>query len=103
MTYPKFIITDTGWLRLGHVVMHKDLLKPNENCLGGGFYEFDYTSGILLLSGKSYDFGIPKWSWLDSVKVPDTYSGFLIIYRYDDSYEDDFMLSRDIPVEYVKI
>lgn len=57
MSYPKFILTNTDRLRLGRVNLHKELLLPGEYCLGGGFYEFDYVGGRLLLSGKSYDFG----------------------------------------------
>ena len=41
MLHPKFIITSGGHLRLGMVTLHRDLLMPHEQCLGGGFYEFD--------------------------------------------------------------
>ena len=44
MTLPKFIITMDGYFRLGMVNQHKDLLKPGDSCLGGGYYHFDYTS-----------------------------------------------------------
>ena len=55
MEHPKFIITSGGHLRLGMVTLHRDLLLPHEQCLGGGFYEFDYAGNILILSGKSFD------------------------------------------------
>ncbi len=42
MTLPKFIITMDGYFRLGMVNQHKDLLKPGDSCLGGGYYHFDY-------------------------------------------------------------
>ena len=44
MKLPKFIITMEGFLRLGMVEMHKDLLKPDEQGIGGGYYQFDYVS-----------------------------------------------------------
>ena len=34
----KFIITAAGYLRLGEVNMHKDLLQAGDVCLGGGLY-----------------------------------------------------------------
>ena len=59
---PKFIITLDGYMRIGQVRMHKDLLQPHDTCVGGGFWEIDYASMRLLLSGKSFDYGKPKWT-----------------------------------------
>ena len=50
MTLPKFIITMDGYFRLGMVNQHKDLLKPGDSCLGGGYYHFDYTSNRIVLA-----------------------------------------------------
>ena len=44
MTLPKFIITMDGVFRLGMVNQHKDLLKPGDQCIGGGYYHFDFVS-----------------------------------------------------------
>lgn len=63
---PKFILTLDGHLRIGSVRMHKDLLQPDDTCIGGGFWEVDPISMRLLLSGKSYDYGKPKWNFLSS-------------------------------------
>ena len=41
MALPKFIITMDGYLRLGMVNQHKDLLKPGDSCLGGGYYVYN--------------------------------------------------------------
>ena len=60
MTLPKFIITMDGFFRLGMVNQHKDLLKPGDSCLGGGYYHFDYTSNRIILDRSSYDFGKPN-------------------------------------------
>ena len=57
MALPKFIITMDGYFRLGMVNQHKDLLKPGDSCLGGGYYHFDYTSNRIVLDRSSYDFG----------------------------------------------
>ena len=70
MTLPKFIITMNGYFRLGMVNQHKDLLKSGEQCIGGGYYHFDYVSNRILLDRESYDFGRPKWHLLDTLKVP---------------------------------
>ena len=68
MTLPKFIITMDGFFRLGMVNQHKDLLKPGDSCLGGGYYHFDYTSNRIILDRSSYDFGKPKWHLLEVLK-----------------------------------
>ena len=57
MNLPKFIITIDGYFRLGMVNQHKDLLKPGDSCLGGGYYHFDYASNRIILDRSSYDFG----------------------------------------------
>jgi len=49
MMLPKFIITLNGMFRLGMVNQHKDLLKPGDQCIGGGYYRFDYTSNRIIL------------------------------------------------------
>jgi len=32
-----------GYFRLGMVNQHKDLLKPGDSCIGGGYYHFDFV------------------------------------------------------------
>ena len=56
MALPKFIITMDGVFRLGMVNQHKDLLKPGDQCIGGGYYHFDYITNRILLDRESYDF-----------------------------------------------
>lgn len=81
MEHPKFIITNSGYLRLGMVTLHRDLLMRHEQCLGGGFYEFDYAGEKLILSGKSFDYGPPRWNKVETLKVSEAYHGVPIIYR----------------------
>ena len=98
MEHPKFIITSTGHLRLGLVTLHRDLLMPHEQCLGGGFYEFDYVGNRLLLSGKSYDYGTPRWGKIEILKVPEAYRGMAIVYR--DSWDEELNLTTEYPIQY---
>ena len=100
MLLPKFIITMDGVFRLGMVNQHKHLLKPGDQCIGGGYYQFDFVSNRLLLDRASYDFGRPRWHLLDTLKVPSTYRGLLIIYTYDDGSQDDFDATKELKVEY---
>ena len=98
MSQPKFIITADGFLRLGMVNMHKDLLLPGDECIGGGYYQLDYVSNRLILDRKSYDYGNPKWHWLDVLKVPSVYRGLQIVYMFDDG--EELNLSNKLKVEY---
>lgn len=97
MSQPKFIITADGYLRLGIVSMHKDLLRPGDKCIGGGYYRFDYVSSRLILDRKSYDYGKPKWHWLDTLRVPSSYRGLQMIYVYDDG--EELNLSQHLKIE----
>jgi len=75
MTLPKFIITMDGYFRLGMVNQHKHLLKPGDQCIGGGYYHFDFVSNRILL-------------------------GMQIVYSYDDGFHDDFDVSQELQIEY---
>ena len=86
MTLPKFIITLDGYFRLGQVNQHKHLLKPDDQCIGGGYYHFDFVSNRILLDRE--------------LKVPSTYRGMQIVYSYDDGFHDDFNVSEELQIEY---
>ena len=98
MEHPKFIISDRGHLRLGMVTLHRDLLLAHEQCLGGGFYEFDYVGNRLILSGKSFDYGPPRWGKIEVLKVPEAYRGMGIVYR--DSWGDEINLTDHFAIKY---
>ena len=100
MTLPKFIITMDGHFRMEMVGQHKELLKPGDQCIGGGYYTFDYVSNRIVLDRSSYDFGKPKWHLLDTLKVPSTYKGFRLVYVYDDGFHEDFNVSEELKIEY---
>lgn len=60
--YPKFIITTDGVLRFGRVYLHKHLLYADDlGCNGGGFWEVEPQRGIIILHGRSADFGGPDF------------------------------------------
>lgn len=100
MTLPKFIITMNGVLRLGMVNQHRDLLKPGDQCIGGGYYTFDFVSNRIILDRSSYDFGKPKWHLIERLMVPSVYKGLRIVYVYDDGFHDDFHVSEELSIEY---
>ena len=100
MSLPKFIITIDGVLRLGMVNQHRDLLKPGDQCVGGGYYSFDFVSNRIILDRSSYDFGKPKWHLLERLKVPSVYKGLRIVYISDDGYLGDFNVSAELKIEY---
>ena len=87
-------------VNLGMVNQHKHLLKPGDQCIGGGYYHFDFVSNRIILDRESYDFGRPKWHLLEVLKVPSTYRGMRIVYKYDDGFHDDFNVSEELPIEY---
>lgn len=97
---PKFIITMDGFFRLGMVGLHKDLLQPGDQCIGGGYYRFDYVSNQIILDRESFDFGKPKWHLLEVLKVPSSYKGMRLVYKYDDKLLDDFNVSEELRIAY---
>ena len=98
MEHPKFIITNGGHLRLGMVTLHRDLLMAHEECRGGGFYDIDYVGNALLLSGKSFDYGLPRWNGITVLLVPEAYRGMTIIYR--DSRGNELNLTTEFKIVY---
>ena len=66
--YQKFIITDEGVLKFGNVYNHRNLLGWDENCpYGGGLWRIDESRKIVLLFGRSFEFGAPEFSSLSYV------------------------------------
>ena len=101
MTYPKFIITLKGHLRLGMVNLHKDLLIGGEQCLGGGYYEIIYDKNQLLLDGESSDFGPPLWHLIETLRVPKAYRGYSIVYKSKYDPDDQMVITSTHKIEYV--
>lgn len=89
-----------GVFRLGMVSQHRDLLKPGDQCIGGGYYHFDFVSNRIVLDRESYDFGRPKWHLLEVLRVPSTYRGMKIVYQDNDGIHDDFNVSDELTIVY---
>ena len=64
------------------------------------YYTFDFVSNRIILDRESYDFGRPKWHLIETLKVPSTYRGLRIVYKYDDGFHDDFNVSEELQIEY---
>ena len=97
---PKFIITKDGTLRLGTVNRHCELLKPTETCIGGGYYELDYISHKMLLTGASSEYGEPRWEEIETIKASAYYSGLEITYTPWNCKEEAFPVSERIEIIY---
>ena len=100
MLLPKFIITIDGHFRMGMVNQHKDLLQLGDQCIGGGYYQFDYASNRIILDRSSYDFGKPRWHLIDTLRVPSVYRGLRLVYQYNDGFHDDLNVSEKLNIEY---
>ena len=85
-------------MRLGMVTLHRDLLMAHEDCRGGGFYEIDYVGNALVLAGKSFDYGPPRWNGITVLLVPEAYRGMTIIYR--DTRGDEMNLTSEMTINY---
>lgn len=80
--------------------MHKDLLLPNDTCIGGGFWGSWPNINEVLLSGKSYDYGKPKWNFVTGkLYVPKDYEGLRIEYN-GDSFVDYVKVSEQFEISY---
>lgn len=82
-------------LRMDNVSYHRDLInEPIERALGGGTYEYSANGKDLLLSGKSYDYGIPQWHRVNGITC-DTYVKGSVTYKYP-KYECPYMEDVDV-------
>lgn len=98
----KFVITADGYFRYGVVRLHKDLLVCGDICLGGGYYEFDYASGRMLLDRESYDFGMPRWHRLNgTLKVPSELRGLRLVYTSPDRYVETLDINEEFEIDYI--
>ena len=85
---------------MGMVSRHCLLLKPGEVCCGGGFYELDYITHRLLLSGASSEYGEPEWENFESITLSAYYRGLDIVYTSWDSWKDEFHVSDRLEIVY---
>lgn len=98
MSYPKFIITQDGFLRLGMVTLHRHLMEPGDVCLGGGYWHINHAAQQVELSGASSDYGKPQWHHIDKVLLPRDYNGYTFTWLINSKQHP---LTEMLPVEYV--
>lgn len=70
--HPKYIIagnriTGKGYLRMGMVINHKDLVTGFEKVWGGGWWARDDDKKIITLYGSSCDFGSADFRHLNRI------------------------------------
>lgn len=99
-TYPKFILTSDGHLRLGMVNMHRDLMLAGDHCMGGGYYNIDTTNMRLVLDRESYDYGSPQWSKIQRLIVPRDYEGLGLVYQSGSWPYEEIDLASLFPISY---
>ena len=97
MSYPKFIITQDGHLRLGMVKLHKHLMERGDVCLGGGYWQVNHYARQVELNGASSDYGRPQWHRIDRVILPCDYEGYTFTWRINGKQHP---LTEMLPVEY---
>lgn len=100
MALPKFILTMEGYLRIGMVHLHSELVKLDDEPIGGGFFDVDYLSNRLILYRASHDYGVPRWHLVETLHVPAEYRGYRIKYIYDDGWHEDYNVSASLQIDY---
>ena len=81
MAYPKFIITQDGYLRLGMVTLHRHLIEAGDECLGGGYWRINHFAKEIELSGASSDYGAPQWHRINKLHLPEGYEGYNFVWN----------------------
>lgn len=71
-----------GILRIGNPIYHKDIVHTNEICLGGGDWEVNSSDNVMIMSGSSGDFGVPKFGQVKNVLIDAELKKYKITYKY---------------------
>ncbi len=105
--YVKFVLDQKAdllpELRFGDVSYHKNLLKEDEVCLGGG--EFEFTEDSLILFGESGDFGRPKFIdedrdlYMTGLRCPEDAIMSKMIYTFKKDYYYPYVGREDIDIK----
>lgn len=84
-------MTEDGTLIFGDVHLHRDLIpKGDATCYGGGFWTIDNQRGVIILYGRSFDFGAPEFNRMQRIKkdVMPVILGYPIFYKREFCGED---------------
>lgn len=102
----KFVVTGEGYVRLGDVRLHRELLWPGDYCLGGGFYRFDYVNRLVVLDRESYDYGRPQWSKLAEarirLRISNEYEGFRFVWEEGGRHTRQVDLGQWLGIDWIK-
>lgn len=78
--------TADGILRIGNPIYHKDLVRDNEICLGGGDWEVNKDDNEMILSGYSGDFGVPRFGQVKNILIDAELKQYKMTYFYPSFY-----------------
>lgn len=73
-------------LRIGNPIYHRELVRDNEICLGGGDWEVNKADNVMNLSGESGDFGVPKFNRVKNILIDDELKQYKMTYFYPRYY-----------------
>ena len=69
-------------LRIGNPIYHKDLVRDNEICLGGGNWDVNKENNEMTLTGYSGDFGVPRFEYAKNILIDAKFKKYQITYFY---------------------
>lgn len=69
-------------LRVGNSIYHKNLVRDNEICLGGGDWEVNKDDNEMILNGQSSDFGVPMFEYAKNILIDAELKKYKITYFY---------------------
>lgn len=96
----KLAVTNAHVGSLGDILTYPIDVEPDLNI--SKFQILDAILHELSSNGfsESEESDFSKWHLLDTLKVPSTYRGLRIVYKYDDGFHDDFNVSEELKIEY---
>ena len=69
-------------LRIGNPAYHRELVRKNEICLGGGEWEVNNDTNEMTLKDQSGDFGVPRFMQAKNILVDSKFKKYKITYFY---------------------
>ena len=69
-------------LRIGNPIYHRELVRKNEICLGGGEWEVNNDANAMILKDQSGDFGVPRFMQAKNILVDAKFKKYKITYFY---------------------